>query len=146
MQDEAEKTQFACILSYITLLIKFRKILESFQWKTNPNYDQERSKFMIPNVIFHRFLSMFLDPASNAVSSEKTELLICYILVLTLHADNFRTKPADIQKDLGMTAASLKPFFLQLGCEPYSEGPFQKSIMTLPVPLVFKELKKRVRR
>lgn len=145
MQDEEEKTQFACILSYITHLINFRKVAESVRWKDNPNYDEAMSEFMIPSVVFRRFLSMFLDPVSNVLSSEKNELLICYILVLTLYADNFQTKSTDIEKDLAMTAASLKPYYLQLGCKAHREGPFKKSIMTLPVPLVFKELKRRVR-
>ncbi|XP_020587407.1 DNA-directed RNA polymerase I subunit rpa49 [Phalaenopsis equestris] len=145
MQDEAEKTQFASILSYITHLINFRKVAESVRWKSYRDYDKAMSEFMIPNVIFHRFLSIFLDPISNVLSSTKSQLLISYILVLTLHADDFRTDSADIEKDLAMTRASLKPYYLQLGCQVYKEGPFKKSLMTLPVPLVFKAQKRRVR-
>ncbi|KAH0460706.1 hypothetical protein IEQ34_011369 [Dendrobium chrysotoxum] len=143
IQDEVEKTQFACILSYITHLINFRKVAESARWKDRPDYTEAMSKFMIPSVVFHRFLALFLDPVSNVISSEKSELLICYILVLTLYADDFLTDSTDIEKDLAITRESLRPYFLHLGCKAHSLGPSKKSKMTLPVPLVFQDLKKR---
>ncbi|XP_020673334.1 DNA-directed RNA polymerase I subunit rpa49 isoform X2 [Dendrobium catenatum] len=144
IQDEEEKTQFACILSYITHLINFRKVAESVRRrKDKPDYAEAMSKFMIPSVVFQRFLTLFLDPVSNLISSEKSVLLICYVLVLTLHADDFLTDSTDIEKDLAIARDSLKPYFLQLGCKTDNPKPFQKSRMTLPVPLVFQGLKKR---
>ncbi|KAL0917273.1 hypothetical protein M5K25_012324 [Dendrobium thyrsiflorum] len=145
MQDEVEKTQFACILSYISHLINFRKVAESVRWKRYPNYTEAMSKFKIPSFVFNRFLTLFLDPVSNVISSEKNELLICYILVLTLYADDFLTDSTDIEKDLAIPRASLKPYFLHLGCKAHRPAPFKKSKMTLPVPLVFQELKKKKR-
>lgn len=66
---------------------------------------------------YHKFVNLFLDPASNALSTDKKELVIGYILVLTLFADWFSMSPSDIAKDLGMTTADLWLYYLQLGCK-----------------------------
>lgn len=89
---------------------------------------------------------MFVNPGSDMVSMEKKELLIGYILVLTLFADKFLSDPSDIARDLKMTVHSLKPYYQQLGCKLVQEAAFQRALMTLPVPLQFPEPKRNRRR
>lgn len=78
-----------------------------------------------------------MNSESNVLSTEKQELLIGYILVLTLFADNFQSEPTDIAKDLKMDWQRLKLYYLQLGCKA------KESLVTLPVPLQFPDMKRR---
>ncbi|KAK8952141.1 hypothetical protein KSP39_PZI003216 [Platanthera zijinensis] len=141
IQDEAKKKKLACILSYITHLINFWKVAAPARPKANPNFMEAMFKYKVPQVVFQKFMTMFLD--SNVLSSEKNELLICYILVLTLFADDFHTNSADIERDLAMDRTSLRPYFQQLGCEVRKVANFVPSEIVLSVPLVFVEPKKR---
>lgn len=149
IQDEAKKTKLACILSYITHLINFWKVAgaarpngnSKFMGEANPNFMEAMRKYKVPQAVFQKFMTMFLD--SDVLSSEKNELLICYILVLTLFADDFRTNSADIERDLAMDRTSLWPYFQQLGCKNLKVNNFMRSEVFLPVPLVFEEPKKR---
>lgn len=92
-----------------------------------------------PQAVYRNLMLTFTEPGSSALSSEKNELLINYILVLTLFADDFRSDPKDICADLKMTRQILKPYYDQLGCKSVSEGAFQSSFMTLPAPLKLPE-------
>ncbi|KAG4990642.1 hypothetical protein JHK87_024099 [Glycine soja] len=76
--------------------------------------------------------------------SEKINLLICYVLVLTLFSDEFRTDYTDIAKDLSMNILPVRQLYEHLGCKISP----QKNILyaTLPVPLKFPELRLRKRK
>ena len=91
---------------------------------------------MIPEAVNRRLVLMFIEQGSSALSSEKHELLINYILVLTLFADDFRSETTDICADLKMTHRMLKPYYDQLGCKSVAVA-FKPSVVTLPAPLKF---------
>lgn len=145
IQDDKEKEKLACILSYITHLHTFWERIRFFK---------HRAKFLgitadgpkIPRIIYQKVVRMFVNPESDIVSMEKKELLIGYILVLTLFVDKFRSDPSDIARDLKLTVHSLRPYYLQLGCKIFQEASFQQSFMTLPVPLQFPEHRRNRRR
>lgn len=80
---------------------------------------------------------------SKRLSDDKRDLLISYVLVLTLYADEFRSDVSDIAKDLRMNPISLRPHYLYLGCKLVSEK--QKTLATLPLPLKFQDERKRKR-
>ncbi|GMI63904.1 hypothetical protein like AT3G13940 [Hibiscus trionum] len=138
-RDEKQKWQLACMFSYITHLVKFRDQFSMGQASSAKNHN-------IPSIIRHRFINMFTDPGSKILASEKIDLLFSYVLVLTLHADGFRTDPSDIAKDLRISKVDLRPHFRNLGC---NLG-YQSSVLyaTLPVPLKFpsENLRKKRRR
>lgn len=141
IKNEGEKKKHAFILSYITHLINFYK-LTCFR-RPNRNFETEATmKFKIPHPIFQKLVDLFLDPASSVLSTEKKELIIGYILVLTLFADKFSTEPTDVSKDLGFSKANLTVYFKQLGCK-YQYSSFDKSLWTLPAPLQFPNVGKR---
>ncbi|KAK8578852.1 hypothetical protein V6N13_142129 [Hibiscus sabdariffa] len=126
-QDDTEKWKLSCVFSYITHLVKFRDQFSMGQASAK-NHN-------VPSIIHHRFLNMFTDPGSKILASDKIDLLISYVLVLTLHADGFRTDPTDIAKDLRISKVDLRRHFLNLGCKLGQ----QNSVLyaTLPVPLNF---------
>ncbi|KQJ87822.1 DNA-directed RNA polymerase I subunit rpa49 [Brachypodium distachyon] len=129
------KERLAWILSYITYLLSLLA-RNSAMSKRDRKENLSHGPTIPPNV--HRnLLLMFTEPGSSALSTEKHELLINYILVLTLYADNFTSSPADICEDLKMTREMLKPYYLQLGCKYGSAGAFKPSVITLPAPLKF---------
>ncbi|KAE8724160.1 ADP-ribosylation factor GTPase-activating protein AGD8 [Hibiscus syriacus] len=127
-QDETQKWQLSCVFSYITHLVKFRDQFSMGQTASAKNHN-------IPSIIRHRFMNMFTDPGSKILASEKIDLLISYVLVLTLHVDGFRTDPSDIANDLRISKVDLRRHFLNLGCKLVH----QSSVLyaTLPVPLNF---------
>ncbi|XP_022736064.1 DNA-directed RNA polymerase I subunit RPA49 [Durio zibethinus] len=139
IRDETVKGKLSCIFSYITHLVKFKDLFSMGHVTSAKNHN-------FPSIIRHRFMSMFTDPGSKILSSDKIDLLISYVLVLTLHADGFQTDPSDIAKDLRVSKVDLRRHFLNLGCKFMHE----KSILfaTLPVPLKFpsQNLKQRRRR
>ncbi|XP_008783442.1 DNA-directed RNA polymerase I subunit rpa49 [Phoenix dactylifera] len=145
VQDDKEKEKLACILSYITHLHAF--------WG-RIRFSKHKARFVgmtaggpkIPRIIYQKLLRMFVNPDSDLVSMEKKELLIGYILVLTLFVDKFHSDPSDIARDLKMTVHSLKPYYLQLGCKLFQDAAFQQAFMTLPVPLQFPESRRNRRR
>ena len=99
----------------------------------------------IPGILNQKFSSMFtLDSDSKRLPEEKKDLLISYVLVLTLYADDFRTDPSDIAKDLKMSALMLRKHFGHLGCKFVSQNTV--TMATLPVPLNFPKLRQKRRR
>lgn len=89
-----------------------------------------------PEAVHRRLMLMFIDQESSTLPSEKHELLINYILVLTLFADDFRSQTTDICADLKMTHRMVKPYYDQLGCKSVTVA-FKPSVVTLPAPLKF---------
>ncbi|KAG6493673.1 hypothetical protein ZIOFF_048666 [Zingiber officinale] len=135
IKDQKEKGELACILSYISHLCHF--------WDRQKHEHFEYLK--IPRASYQNFARTFLDPNSIKLTAEKKELMIGYILVLTLFVDSFQTDPTDIAKDLKMTTMSLKPYFVQLGCK--GKHVFNKpTIWNLTAPLRLPEIIKPSRR
>ncbi|CAN4099527.1 unnamed protein product [Withania somnifera] len=128
IQDEDEKKRLAGIFSFITHLVKF-KDRHSMDGVSSAKHHK------IPGILFQKFSSMFAIPDTKRLPEEKKGLLINYVLVLTLFADDFRSDPSDIAKDLRMNAVALRPYYEHLGCKLVRE----KNVLlaTLPVPLTF---------
>ncbi|CAD6256167.1 unnamed protein product [Miscanthus lutarioriparius] len=143
-----DKERFAWILSYIQHLLSLlaRNGSMSKRQRKERNENQTNRGPATPQAVYRRLLLMFTEPGSSVMSTEKNELLINYILVLTLFADDFRSNPNDICEDLKMTRQKLKPYYDQLGCKSVSEGAFKGSVMTLPAPLKFPKDVTRKRR
>ncbi|XP_073145824.1 DNA-directed RNA polymerase I subunit rpa49 [Henckelia pumila] len=135
IEDGMEKRQMAGILSYITHLIKFKDRNSMDGVST-----AKRHKF--PSIFWQKFSSMF---GSNGrrIPDEKQQLLISYVLVLSMFADNFRTNPLDISKDLRMKTLSLRPHYQYLGCKFVWDN--RELVATLPVPLEFQTTESRRR-
>lgn len=95
-----------------------------------------------PSIIRDKFSSMF-DAVSKRLSTEKSNLLISYALVLTLFADEFQTSLTDIAKDLRMSNATLRTHYETLGCKVSKRNDL--STVTLPVPLQFPTVKRKRR-
>ncbi|KAL1195588.1 hypothetical protein V5N11_013589 [Cardamine amara subsp. amara] len=54
----------------------------------------------------------------DKIKSHNVNHLICYVFVLTLHVDKFKTNPEDIAKDLRMSnTLHLDKYFNNLGCK-----------------------------
>ncbi|OMO66591.1 RNA polymerase I associated factor, A49-like protein [Corchorus olitorius] len=141
IEDEDEKWKLACLFSFITHLLKFND-----QCKVDRVASAKNHK--IPNVLLQRFHSMFAaDQESKSRSPDQINRLISYVLVLTLHADQFRTDPRDIAKDLKMSPINLRTHFENLGCKRIHEKTGVYAA-TLPVPLKFpsENLKRKRRR
>ncbi|KAJ6809540.1 DNA-directed RNA polymerase I subunit rpa49 [Iris pallida] len=144
-KDQEEKEKFACILSYITHLVNFWKLTgvgTAGRFKSSRPLSnilgEALNKYKIPRVVFQRFMKLFVDAELDVIPTEKKELLIGYILVLTLFADKFRSDASDITKDLGLTNVNL--YFLQLGCKT------EKGFWTLTAPLKLRPVKRRGRK
>ncbi|KAM1016831.1 DNA-directed RNA polymerase I subunit rpa49-like [Malus sylvestris] len=134
---EEEKFKLACICTYITHLIKFKD-----QYTMDGVSSAKGHR--IPSNLRNKFLNMF-DPAAGSrrqtLSREKTNLLISYVLVLTLHVDEFQTELTDIAKDLRMGEANVKDHYENLGCKLTKQR--GKPVATLPVPLKFPQEQRR---
>ncbi|KAL6654186.1 hypothetical protein ACP70R_007651 [Stipagrostis hirtigluma subsp. patula] len=144
-----DKERLAWILSYITHLLSLlaRNSYMAKRHKKDRKENQANHGPATPQAVYRQLLLMFTEPGSSALSTEKTELLINYILVLTLFADDFRSDPTDICADLKMTPQMLKPYFDQLGCKSVSTGAFKPTVRILPAPLKFpQEVARRRRR
>ncbi|KAJ7951562.1 DNA-directed RNA polymerase I subunit rpa49 [Quillaja saponaria] len=137
IQDEDEKTKLCCIFSYLNHLIKF---------KDQHSMDGASSAkgHRIPSILRHKFSTMFAVSDTKRLPAEKIDLLISYVLVLTLFADEFRTDYSDIAKDLRMSSVSLREHFEHLGCKILSRKNVRYA--TLPVPLQFPLLRQKRRR
>ncbi|XP_078429520.1 DNA binding / DNA-directed RNA polymerase [Wolffia australiana] len=144
IQDEEEKRKLAGILSYITHLLKFLEIASQPR-KTIVEEHGSSTNHRIPRITYNKFVGLFIDRDSCNMPFEGKNLLISYLLVLTLFADNFKTEPLDIAQDLKMTFLNLKPMYQLLGCQFQQEGRLNVSI-TLRVPLQLPELQKKRRR
>ncbi|CAA7395007.1 unnamed protein product [Spirodela intermedia] len=144
IQDEDERMKLSGILSYITHLLKFLEIASQPR-KSLTEEHGAATYHRIPRITYNKFVGLFVDPESCAMTFEGKDLLISYLLVLTLFADSFKTEPIDIARDLKMSFVSLKPHYKLLGCTFQQEGRLQLAI-TLPVPLHLPEVKKKRRR
>jgi len=136
IQDEADKRTLSCIFSYITHLIKY---------KDQHSMDGVSSAkgHRIPSILSQKFSTMFASE-SKRLSAEKNDLLISYVLVLTLYADEFRTDPYDIAKDLRMSPIKLRVHYEHLGCKPSRRD--NLLLFTLPLPLQFPVIRQKRRR
>lgn len=143
-QDEEDRMKLSGILSYITHLLKFLEIASQPRKSLTEEHGAS-SYHRIPRITYNKFVGLFIDPESCAMTFEGKDLLISYLLVLTLFADSFKTEPLDIARDLKMSFLSLKPYYKHLGCKFQQEGRLQVAI-TLPVPLEFPAVKKKRRR
>ncbi|KAJ4836838.1 hypothetical protein Tsubulata_018466 [Turnera subulata] len=123
IQDESEKKKLSSIFSFITHLVKFKDL-------HSRDCDPSTKKHTFPVIIRERLWNMFT-PERRRLAPDKENLLISYVLVLTLHADDFQTDPEDIARDLRMSKRALQPHFDNLGCK------FKASVVTLPTPLSF---------
>lgn len=148
LQNEEEKKKLAFILSYITHLVNFWKLAASNRRsKSQSSISGDAiNKYKIPRIVYQKFEQLFIDPASKVLSSYKKELVIGYILVLTLFADKFSSSPTDISKDLGMSVSDLRLYYTQLGCKLSNKARFGEIFWTLPVPLKSADMKKRRKR
>ncbi|MCD9637513.1 hypothetical protein HAX54_020846 [Datura stramonium] len=137
IQDEDEKKRLAGIFSFITHLVKFKD-------KHSMDGVSSAKHHKIPGILFQKFSSMFAVSDSKRLPDEKKNLLINYVLVLTLFADDFRSDPSDIAKDLRINAVALRPHYEYLGCKLVRE----KNVLlaTLPVPLKFPDPRRKRRR
>ncbi|TVU24155.1 hypothetical protein EJB05_26556 [Eragrostis curvula] len=140
-----DKERFAWILSYITHLLTLLARNSSMS-KRHRKDNQATKAPAVPQAVYRKLLVMFTEEGSSALSTEKHELLVNYILVLSLFADDFRSDPTDISADLKMTRQMIKPYYEQLGCKVVTAGAFKPTFMTLPAPLKFpKEITRRKR-
>ncbi|GKF04869.1 DNA-directed RNA polymerase I subunit RPA49, partial [Tanacetum coccineum] len=80
---------------------------------------------------------MFANAESKRLVDDKRDLLISYVLVLTLFVDDFKTEFSDINKDLRMSTGALRPHFEFMGCKFTRENNI--TLATLPAPLKFPE-------
>ncbi|KAI6690190.1 hypothetical protein NL676_027018 [Syzygium grande] len=136
-QDEMEKETLGCIFSYINHLIKFKDQHSADGASSAKNHKT-------PSILRQKFSTMFSNTESKWLPSEKIDLLISYVLVLTLIADDFRTDPTDVSKDLRMSLVTTRQHFEHLGCKFSREN--NVLYAKLPVPLKFPELRRRRRR
>ncbi|VFQ61443.1 unnamed protein product [Cuscuta campestris] len=138
IKSEEERRKLAGIFSYITHLIKFKDkhSMDGFQSAKNHRF---------PKMLFQKFSSMFCVPESKRLPNEKVDLLISYVLVLTLYADNFRSNPSDIAKDLRTITGHLRPRLELLGCN-FVRDEKRGHLATLSVPLTFPTVKRKRKR
>ena len=97
-----------------------------------------------PSMIRQKFSSMFPTSEARRLSTETINLLISHVLVLTLFADEFSSDPSDIAKDLRTSPYDLRLHFDNLGCKFIRKN--NLSLVTLPTPLEFPELRQKRRR
>lgn len=97
-----------------------------------------------PHIVRNKFVTMFGNPEARRLSTDKLELLISYVLVLTLYADQFRTDMGDIAKDLRMSSFDLRQRYEHLGCKIVREN--KMPLATLPIPLQFPQVRRKRRR
>ncbi|WVZ50415.1 hypothetical protein U9M48_001668 [Paspalum notatum var. saurae] len=146
-----DKERLAWILSYIQHLLSLfaRNGFMSNRQRKDRKENLTNCGPTTPQAVYRRLLLMFTESGGSTMSTEKKDLLINYILVLTLFADDFKSDPTDICADLKMTRQMIKPYYDQLGCKSLSAGAFKSTFMTLPAPLKFPQevtRKKRRRR
>ncbi|KAL5579430.1 hypothetical protein UlMin_011872 [Ulmus minor] len=137
IQDEEEKKRLSCIFSFIMHLIKFKD-----QYSMDGVSSAKRHK--IPSILRQKFSTMFSDPESKKLSAEKNDLLISYVLVLTLWSDEFETNVTDIAKDLRMNSTTVRMHYEHLGCKISRHNNLLYA--TLPIPLNFQQLSQKRRR
>ncbi|KAL3623530.1 hypothetical protein CASFOL_032346 [Castilleja foliolosa] len=137
IKDESERKRMAGILSYMTHLIKYKD-----RHSMDGGVSSSR-RHKLPSILAQKFSSMFNATKENRIPDEKQQLLVSYVLVLSLFADGFRSDPSDIAKDLRINTVSLRPHYEFLGCKFVSEK--KVPLATLPVPLKFQTIKRKRR-
>ena len=129
-------------LHAIKRLLKARTTLE------HDTDDKEMARLMesskIPGAILAKNFKLFSDSKESTWSREKTNLLISYILVLTLIADGFETRPSDIAADLKMIVPDIKSHYQELGYKGH--GTQNNLKISLPVPLKFPTMNQSIQR
>ncbi|CAN6991537.1 hypothetical protein IGI04_003647 [Brassica rapa subsp. trilocularis] len=133
-KDETEKETAAGILTFITHLIKFKDV------NSMVGLESARSH-RFPPTIREKCNRLFKDSETSRLPDDKINLLISYVLVLTLHVDKFKTDFEDIAKDLRMSSVDLRKHFENLGCKFAVENSIR--VATLPVPLKFPQIMRR---
>ncbi|KAL1212063.1 hypothetical protein V5N11_028272 [Cardamine amara subsp. amara] len=136
IKDETEKETVSGVLSLLTHLIKFKDM-------NSMNGFDSAKDHRLPKIIRQKCTSLFRDPESERIPVDKAYLLISYILVLSLHVDNFKSDPEDIAKDLRMDAFDLRKHFENLGCKISRGKGTTTTFATLPTPLKFPEIRRR---
>ncbi|XP_057797143.1 uncharacterized protein LOC131013130 [Salvia miltiorrhiza] len=136
-KDESNRRRMAGILSYITHLIHF-KDRHSMDGVSSAKHHK------LPSILSQKFSTMFGSNKDKRIPQDKLDLLISYVLVLSLFADDFRSDPSDIAKDLRMNTLMLRTHYEFLGCKFVREN--MSLVAILPVPLEFQTNKKRKRR
>ncbi|GJS00475.1 mammalian uncoordinated homology 13 protein [Tanacetum coccineum] len=81
-KDEKERENLACIYSYIDHLIEFKDKRSGFS---------SAKHHKLPNILTQKFNDMFANTVSERLADDKRDLLINYVLVLTLFVDDFKT-------------------------------------------------------
>lgn len=135
-KDESSKRRIAGILSYITHLIKF-KDRHSMDGVSSAKHHK------LPTILLQKFSTMFASTKDKRIPDDKLNLLISYVLVLSLFADDFLSDPSDIARDLRMNPITLRTHYEFLGCKFVREN--QVLVATLPVPLEFQTIKRKRR-
>ncbi|KAE9449890.1 hypothetical protein C3L33_18211, partial [Rhododendron williamsianum] len=74
-----------------------------------------------------------LESIKRTLADEERDLLIRYVLVLTLIADGFTTALSDIAKDLRMDKYTARKHFEELGCRLASENKVWLATLSLPL-------------
>ncbi|GFP85712.1 DNA-directed RNA polymerase i subunit rpa49 [Phtheirospermum japonicum] len=137
IKDELKRKRMAGILSYMTHLIKYKD-------RHSMDGVSSSRRHKLPSILAQKFSSMFSITKENRIPDEKQKLLISYVLVLSLFADDFRSDPSDIAKDLRINFVTLRPFYKFLGCKFVTEK--KVVLATLPVPLQFETIKRKRRK
>ncbi|GJT91292.1 mammalian uncoordinated homology 13 protein [Tanacetum coccineum] len=81
--DEKERENLACIYSYINHFIEFKDKRSGFS---------SAKHHKLPNILTQKFNEMFANTVSERLADDKRDLLINYVLVLTLFVDDFKTR------------------------------------------------------
>ncbi|KAL6211210.1 hypothetical protein ACLB2K_016437 [Fragaria x ananassa] len=115
--DEDKKNKLTCIFSYIMHLIKFNDLHSKERHGHGiPSEKASSAKaHRFPGIIRDKFASMF-DAVSGSLSTKKRNLLISYVLVLTLFADEFQTSLTDKASDLRMKSPDLRKHYEAARC------------------------------
>lgn len=121
-------------------LIKFNDLHSKERQGISSEKASSAKAHRFPGIIRDKFASMF-DAVSGSLSTKKRNLLISYVLVLTLFADEFQTSLTDIATDLRMKSPDLRKHYEALGCKVSKKN--NLLTVTLPVPLQFPSLKRK---
>lgn len=125
------------ILSYITHLIRFKD-------RHSMDGVSSAKRHKLPSILSQKFATLFAPTEEKRMAGDKLNLLISYILVLSLFADDFRSDPSDIARDLRMNPVTLRTHYEFLGCKFVREN--KMLVATLPLPLEFQTNKRKRRR
>ncbi|CAH8260407.1 unnamed protein product [Arabidopsis lyrata] len=134
IKDDMKKQTVSGALTLLTHLVKFKD-------RNSMNGFDSAKNHKMPDIFRRKFQSMFKDSESERIPVDKANLLISYVLVLSLHVDNFKTDPEDIAKDLRISTVELRKHFQQLGCKFVKQN--STWVATLPTPLNFPEVNRR---